>query len=243
MIQVYQADAIEFMRLLPDASVDHVITDPPYSPHTHKNMRGNRGAAGIATRDVGFAPMTAALRRAFAREAVRVARGWIVVFSDWESVTWWRLAIDAAGGSYRRVIPWIRWSSPQFNKRAPPTGSEAIAVGQGTRPVVIAKPAERQAWWLNGGRTHYSVKCLRANQDLGNGRKKEQTEKPVELMKQIIEDCTQPGDLVLDPFAGSGTTGEACIELGRDYLLVERDTRRFEVASKRLAAGQPAEVG
>lgn len=235
LVRIFHGDAIDFMRSLPDASVDHIITDPPYSAHTHANMRGNRGAAGIAKRDVGFAPMTATLRRAFTREAVRVARGWLVIFSDWESITWWRMSLNAAGGSYRRAIPWIRWSSPQFNKQAPPTGSEAIIIGQPSRPLVIAKPTSRQAFWLAGGRTHYDVKCLRANQKLGpDARKKEQAEKPVELMRQIIEDCSKPGDLVLDPFGGAGTTAEACVTTGRSCWLVERDENRYAVTSQRM---------
>lgn len=237
MIQLVHGDAIEFMRTLADASVDHVITDPPYSAHTHRNMRGNRGAKGIVTRDCGFAPMTGVLRRAFVKEAVRVARGWLVIFSDWESISWWRISLDAAGGSYRRSIPWIRWSSPQFNKQSPPTGSEAIVIGQPTRPVVIAKPTSRQAFWLAGGRTHYDVKCLRARQKLDGGdRTKEQAEKPLELMCQILEDCTKPDDVVLDPFGGAGTTAAACVALGRSCILVERDSNRFAVAERRLAA-------
>lgn len=229
------ADAIDIMRQMPDRSVDHIITDPPYSAHVHNSMRGNRGVCGIVSRDPGFTHMTAALRRAFVAEAVRVARKWIVLFSDWESITWWRLSINSAGGSYRRAIPWIRWSSPQFNKQAPPTGSEAILVGDAVRPLVIAKPSARQAYWLAGGRTHYSVKCLRAQSKLDGGRKKEQAEKPLELMCEIIEDCTQPGDMILDPFAGAGTTGIAALTSGRSAILIERDEVRAEVARKRLS--------
>ncbi len=224
-ISIHHADAIEFMRSLPDASVDAVITDPPYSAYVHRNMRGNRGEAGIVTRDPGFGHMTPWLRRAVAQEACRVARKWIAIFSDWESVTWWRISLDAAGGSYRRAIPWIRWSSPQFNAQAPPTGSEAV---------VIAKPRLRSERWHSGGRTHYDTKCLRANSGLEGGRKKHATEKPLQLMIDIIGDCTLPGDVVLDPFAGSGTTGVAALATGRQAILVERDAATLETMRTRI---------
>lgn len=226
MIVACQGDAIELMHSMLDASFDAVIADPPYSAHTHANMRGNRGAAGIVTRNPGFTAMTDELRHAFSQEAARIARKWIVVFSDWESIHLWRDAINSAGGSYRRSIPWVRWSCPQFNAMAPPTGSEAI---------VVAKPKARGARWLNGSRTHYDTKCLRANSRLEGDRKKHMTEKPVDLMRQIIEDCTLPGDSVLDPFAGSGTTGAAALACDRNATLVERDPATFVMLELRLA--------
>ena len=236
LIHLVTGDAIEFMRSLPSRSYDHIITDPPYSAHTHRNMRGNRGEAGIVVRDPGFSHMTASLRRSFCQEACRVSRGWIIIFSDWESITWWRLSLEAAGGSYRRAVPWIRWSSPQFNKQAPPTGSEAIVIGEAVVPLVVAKGQYRSSFWHNGGRTHYDVKCLRANQKLEGGRHKEQAEKPLELMRQIIQDCSQPGEHILDPFGGAGTTAKAALELERDCTIVERDGRRMTVARMRLSA-------
>ncbi len=59
-------------------------------------------------------------------------------------------------------------------------------------------------------------------------------QKPTRLMKALIELVTIPGQLVLDPFAGSGTTGVAAKELGRDYLLIEHDRNYFETIQERL---------
>lgn len=226
VISIHHADAVDIMRALPDASIDAIVTDPPYSEHTHKNMRGNRGAAGIVTRDPGFAAMTSELRTLFSYEAVRVARSWIVVFSDWESIHLWKSTLEEAGGSYCRSIPWVRWSCPQFSGLAPPTGSEAV---------VVAKPKSRKALWLQGGRTHYADKCLRAQSRLEGGRKKHPTEKPVSLMRAILEDCTLEGASILDPFAGSGSTGVAALQSGRNAVLVEKDATTFAAMQERLA--------
>jgi DNA modification methylase len=213
----------ELLRALPDRSVHHVITDPPYSEHTHKNMRGNRGEGGIVVRDPGFAPMNAQLRRLCCAEFSRIATGWLAIFSDWESIGWWRISLNAAGGSYRRAVPWVRWSSPQFNGQSPPTGSEAV---------IFAKPIARDRQWLNGGRTHYEEKCLRnVNKVAGH-----ETEKPEPLMDAILLDCTEPGDIVVDPFCGSGTTGASAVRLGRRFIGFEKRAEWAERSRSRLRA-------
>jgi site-specific DNA-methyltransferase (adenine-specific) len=61
------------------------------------------------------------------------------------------------------------------------------------------------------------------------------TQKPVELMKQLIRLTTKEGDLVLDPFCGSGTTAIACLELGRRYICIEKDDEYYEVAKNRIS--------
>ncbi len=62
------------------------------------------------------------------------------------------------------------------------------------------------------------------------------TQKPVALLKRMIECCTNPGDLVLDPFMGSGTTGVACVELKRKFVGIEIDPEYTAIASRRLQA-------
>ena len=58
--------------------------------------------------------------------------------------------------------------------------------------------------------------------------------KPIEYMNKLIERITKPGDTVLDPFAGSGTTGVACLNTGRKAILIERKEKYCEIAVKRL---------
>ena len=65
------------------------------------------------------------------------------------------------------------------------------------------------------------------------------TQKPVELMAYLIRKVTQPGDTVLDPFMGSGTTGVACAQLGRDFIGIEIDPNYVAIAKKRLSIVQP----
>lgn len=68
----------------------------------------------------------------------------------------------------------------------------------------------------------------------GKERLDHPTQKPLALMREIVEKHSNPGDLVLDTFAGSGTTGHACLLSGRNFILVERDESYFALIEKRL---------
>lgn len=67
-----------------------------------------------------------------------------------------------------------------------------------------------------------------------NGKNIQDTEKPVELMKILIENSTQKGDIVLDPFVGVGATALACIESERDYIGIELDENYYNIAKERV---------
>ena len=61
------------------------------------------------------------------------------------------------------------------------------------------------------------------------------TQKSLKLMERILEIHTNPGELILDPFMGSGTTGEAAVRLNRKFLGIEKDNDFFKMAEQRLA--------
>ena len=63
------------------------------------------------------------------------------------------------------------------------------------------------------------------------------TQKPVKLIERIIQACTQRGDVVVDFFAGSGTTGVAAKKLGRKWLLVDQNSKAVAICRKRLGGG------
>jgi len=66
------------------------------------------------------------------------------------------------------------------------------------------------------------------------GNKTHPTEKPVELLKVLIENGSSRGDTVLDPFMGTGSTGEACIQTGRKFIGIEIDREYYNIAENRL---------
>ena len=71
-----------------------------------------------------------------------------------------------------------------------------------------------------------------------DGGKVHPTQKPVALMKWILEKYTHEGDTILDPFMGSGTTGVACVQTGRNFIGIEIDPTYFAIAEKRIAEAQ-----
>jgi DNA modification methylase len=64
------------------------------------------------------------------------------------------------------------------------------------------------------------------------------TQKPLELMEWVILNYSQPGDTILDPFMGSGTTGVACVQTGRNFIGIEIDEGYFKIAEKRIHDAQ-----
>ena len=60
------------------------------------------------------------------------------------------------------------------------------------------------------------------------------TQKPLELLRRLISMCTNEGDLVLDPFCGSGTTGVACALLNRNFVGIDLDQNFLNLALKRI---------
>ena len=65
------------------------------------------------------------------------------------------------------------------------------------------------------------------------------SQKPVRLLEYLIRKLTQPGDTILDPFMGSGTTGVACVRTGRHFIGIEKEREYFDVAERRIAQAQP----
>lgn len=76
------------------------------------------------------------------------------------------------------------------------------------------------------------------NADGGNIERVHPTQKPLVLMRRIILDYTQSGDTILDPFMGSGTTGVACVQTGRNFIGIEIDPGYFEIARRRIEIAQ-----
>ena len=70
----------------------------------------------------------------------------------------------------------------------------------------------------------------------GKGIYNHPTEKPLEIMKRLVEMLTPEGGTVLDPFAGSGTTAVACKELGRNYICIEKELEYYQIAKQRIDA-------
>jgi len=220
---------------LADGSVDVTLTDPPYAKvvvTTAKGAPSRNGRSGLAsTRDLGYLGITEGQRDEVSAHIARVTRRWAVVFCDAESLTAWRNSLEAAGMRHARMGAWVAPNcTPQFTGDRPGTGWEACE---------IAHAGGVGRWrWNGGGRPAVWILPRPANGTAEREALAHPTPKPVELFEQLVRDFTDPGDLICDPFAGSGTTGVACKRLGRRFVGWERDESFWRAATKRLDAAR-----
>jgi DNA modification methylase len=212
------ADNAEVLPWLP--VVDHVITDPPYNEATHANgLCGSIGDFASQTgRGVSFAALDDA--QALARALLSRASRWVVAFCALEQLGEYEAG---AGPEWVRAGVWDKINpSPQLTGDRPGQAVEALA---------IMHPKGRKRWNRGGG-----AGIWRCAPQQGSDRPDHPTPKPVPLMLALVSDFTDPGEVILDPFAGSGTTGVACLRLGRRFIGIERDARYAAIARERLAA-------
>jgi site-specific DNA-methyltransferase (adenine-specific) len=158
-----------------------------------------------------------------AGEFRRLSKRWIVVFHDAEIGSRWR---EAFGECYVRAGVWVKPNAvPQMSGDRPGQGFESMTIGH----------ARGRKRWNGGGLpavwTYLAVNSqaeVRASAD-------HPCPKPEPLMARLVEQFTDEGDLILDPFAGSGTTGVAAKRLGRRCILIEINEAYCEVAARRLS--------
>jgi DNA modification methylase len=240
---VIHGDCLDVLPTIPDKAVGVVLTDPPYSEHVHgKSRRGaslpdgtggkwrgekSDGACLSRARDLGFASLSATERNAVARHFARVSRRWVIAFSDLEMAHGWRASWLRAGLQHIREGLWIKIGcTPQFTGDRPAAGAEAVN---------IAHPKGRKRW--NGGGSHavwnHPIVLDRAN---AGSERVHTTQKPVSLMLELVGLFTDPDEVVIDPYFGSGSTGVAALRLGRRVIGIERDEKYAAIARERLEA-------
>lgn len=215
-------------------SVDVVITDPPYSAHVHgKSMRGltvtHKGGAKdeiSERRELGFESLTQEVMKGAADQFGRLARRWVLVFCDIESSHQWVGALRSAGLEYLRTCAWHKiGGAPQFTGDRPAVWGEAI---------VVCHPKGRKRWNGGGKQGLYSVPTAIDRDRSGLDERMHTTQKPVALMEALIRDFSDPGETILDGFAGSGTTLLAATRLGRHSIGYEKDPVEHAKALRRL---------
>ena len=234
--EIIHGDAIDYMRTLASGSVDHVITDPPYDDEAHTMGRrtpvGTRGRpTKLEVRVIGFKPLSDETRLAFLEQCARVCSGWLLSFCQAEQLGAYRDDVRAVGGRWVRSQFWRkRNAQPQLTGDRPGVGYESIATAWFGAGRSRWNGGGRHGWYEHEGIFDHNVEAGSAMRR----KRLHETEKPLALMLELVELFTKPGELVLDPFCGSATTGAACVRLGRDFVGVECQAKHVRTARRRM---------
>jgi site-specific DNA-methyltransferase (adenine-specific) len=209
--QVIHGDCVQVMRAMPTASVDFICTDPPYL--VNYKPRDGRRIAG--DRDDAW------LEPSF-REMYRLLKpdSFVATFYGWPWVDRFMAAWRKAGF---RPVSHLTWSKSYSSRDGYTSSFHEVGylLAKG-RPPNPAKPISDVLPW------EYTGNPLHPNQ------------KPVCAIAPLVEAFSRAGGVVLDPFAGSGTTGEASRLLGRGVILIEKDASHCRTAARRLGGGMEA---
>ena len=248
--QVIEGDCIAAMARLPDKSVDMIFADPPYNLQLQGDLFRPEGGRVDAVDDEWDKFESLSTYDDFTREWLAEARrilkddGSIWVIGSYHNIFRVGALLQDAEFWILNDIVW-RKTNPMPNFR-------------GTR---FTNAHETLIWCAKDEKARYTfnycaMKAL--NDDLqmrsdwvlpicsgnerekdANGDKAHPTQKPEALLYRILLACTKPGDVVLDPFFGTGTTGAVAKRLGRKWIGIERERNYIEVALARIAAALP----
>ena len=228
---LYQGDCREVLTHID--IFDHCVTDPPYFRDVYLRMRkpdssdGNRkhkiknGDCLTAMKNGAIGQMDETIVQEVSLLIAQKLVRWAIVFSDAESTHIWRTHLTDFGLRYVRTGAWIKPDAmPQMTGDRP---------GVGFEPCTICHSANAMQW--NGGGHHAT---WTHNTTRGAERPDHPCPKPLGLMIEIVRQFSDHGEIICDPFMGSGTTGVACARLGRRFIGIELDPRYFDIACERI---------
>jgi modification methylase len=247
--QILMDDCVAVMKSLPDACIDMVFADPPYNLQLGGDLfRPEGGRVDAVDNDWDKFDSNAvydAFSKAWLREAHRILKpnGTLWVIGSYHNIFRVGATLQDEGFWILNDIIW-RKANPMPNFK-------------GTR---FTNAHETLIWASKGEDARYTFN-YRAMKTLNdelqmrsdwsfpicggqerikrNGTKAHPTQKPEALLYRILLACTKPGDVVLDPFFGTGTTGAVAKRLQRHFIGIEREADYVDVAQERIAAALP----
>ncbi len=247
--KILQSDCVAAMAGLPDGCIDMVFADPPYNLQLGGDLFRPEGSRVDAVDDAWDKFATFAdydsFTRAWLKEARRILKpnGTLWVIGSYHNIYRVGAALQDEGYWILNDIIW-RKANPMPNFRG-------TRFTNAHETLIWASRSEDSRYTFN----YRAMKAL--NDDLQmrsdwtlpicaggermkvDGAKAHPTQKPESLLYRVLLACTSPGDVVLDPFFGTGTTGAVARRLGRQWIGIERETRYIKVARERIDAALP----
>jgi site-specific DNA-methyltransferase (adenine-specific)/modification methylase len=215
-VTLYLGDCLDILPTL--GKVDAVVTDPPYG--INWRPPGNNNPDGIVSR-----PPVYGKRNAIHGDNTEFDPS-IILALNVPTIIWGSNHFAANLPNMPSWIVWDKRVDPRFDGKYSFSDVELAWCNDG-------KPARifRHIW--NG-----IVREGEEASSRGDNPKLHPNQKPMRLMLYCIERITKPGDLVLDPYMGSGTTGVACVRTGRRFIGIEIDPTYYAIAERRIREAQ-----
>lgn len=206
MNQIIEGDSAEVLNTMAEGTIGLVVTDPPYL--VNYRDRDGRSLRNDDNAD-GVMPVFEPMARAMKQDS------YAVCFAGWSALPQFTAAWEAAG---LRIVSQIIWQKSYASRKSftEYRHESAFVLAKGN-PAKPAHPLPSVMDWV------YS------------GNRQHPTEKAVEIIAPLIRSFSKQGDLVCDPFSGSGSTSVAAALNGREYLGIDIDVQHVATAKARLA--------
>jgi modification methylase len=251
--RIIMGDCIEVMRTLPDGCVDLVFADPPYNLQLAHDLHRPEGGKVAAVDDDWDKFSSFAAYDAFCRDWLAEARrilkpdGAIWTIGSYHNVFRLGTAMQDAGFWILNDIVW--------RKANPMPNFKGTRFTNAHETLIWASKSEKSRYCFN----YHAMKAMNDEVQMRSdwlfpictggerlkvdGVKAHPTQKPEALLYRVLLACTQPGDIVLDPFFGTGTTGAVAKLLGRRWIGIEREPAYVAVAQERIDGLLPLKGG
>lgn len=224
MIDLRQGDCLELMKDIPDKSIDLIVTDPPYK----LTSRGCSGTMGgywkeeKAKKGVIFDNNSISCKE-YLPEFYRILKNKSILYLMCNNTNLQEMINVATQSGFKFVKSLIWEKGNKICGRYYMNCFEYILLFRkgGDKPI------------KNCGTPDILKVPIKKQKDI-NGKNLHNTEKPVELMKILIENSSDENDIILDPFMGIGSTGIASKELNRNFIGIELDEKYYKIACERI---------
>ena len=250
--EILAGDCIEVMNSLPEGSVDLIFADPPYNLQLRGDLHRPDNSRVDAVDDHWDQFSSFAAYDSFTREWLKAARrllkpdGAIWVIGSYHNIFRVGAALQDAGYWILNDVVWRKANPmPNFRGKRFTNAHETMiwaSKGEGAKYTFNYEALKA----LNEGiqmRSDWVLPICNGGERLKdeNGEKAHPTQKPESLLHRVLVGSTNPGDVVLDPFFGTGTTGAVARMLGRDFIGIEREAAYRKVAAERISRVRPFE--
>ena len=212
-IELMQGDCLELLKKIEDESVDAIVTDPPYFLGlTHNGHKGCFNDLAICR------PFYETLFKEYKR--ILKPESSIYFFTDWRGVAFYYPLFDSILKA-QNLLVWEKLGRPT-----------PAYYGYGYELILFSGKIKK-SYASNIIKNIPSFNTMTKGVIKTNGGKLHPTQKPIELIEKFILDSTNEGNIVLDSFMGSGTTGVACINTNRGFIGMELDEKYFDITVSR----------